>query len=184
MKLIKLLSLFALCALLTQAVVAQQKVGYVNTEAIIALLPVTQKANEELAEMQTKFLSQGQSIQEEMKAKYDDLVSKNEAGQLSENLRQLGQQEMGQLQQDLADHNQQSQEALVKRRSVLFKPILKQVNETIQEVSKSQGYDLVFDVQETGLVYGNSDYNLTEAVLLALGVDQATIDEARGDGGN
>ena len=182
MKLIKLLSLFALCASLTPAAVAQQKVGYVNTEAIIALLPVTKKANDELAEMQTKFLGQGQSIQEEMKAKYDDLVAKNEAGQLSENLRQLGQQEMGQLQQDLADHNQQSQEALVKRRSVLFKPILKQVNETIQEVSKSQGYDLVFDVQEAGVVYGNVDYNLTEAVLLALDVDQATIDAARGDG--
>ena len=117
-----------------------------------------------------------------MKAKYDDLVAKNEAGKLSENLRQLGQQEMGQLQQDLADHNQQSQEALVKRRSVLFKPILKQVNETIQEVSKSQGYDLVFDVQEAGVVYGNVDYNLTEAVLVELGVDQATIDAARGEG--
>jgi len=181
MKLIKLLSLFALCASLTQATSAQQKVGYVNTEAIIALLPVTQKANDELAEMQTKFLSQGQSIQEEMQVKYEDLMAKNEAGQLSDNLRQLGQQEMGQLQQDLNDHNQQSQEALVKRRSVLFKPILKQVNETIQEVSKTKGYDLVFDVQEAGIVYGNVDHNLTEAVLLELGVDQATIDAARGD---
>jgi Skp family chaperone for outer membrane proteins len=115
-----------------------------------------------------------------MKAKYDDLLAKNEAGQLSDNLRQLGQQEMGQLQQDLADHNQQSQDALVKRRSVLFKPILKQVNETIQEVSKSQNYSLVFDVQEAGVVYGDVDINLTKAVLLALGVDQATIDAASG----
>ncbi len=180
MKLSKLLSLFALFASLTLGAQAQQKVGYVNTEAVIALLPVTKKANEELAEMQTKFLAQGQSIQEEMKAKYDDLLAKNEAGHLSDNLRQLGQQEMGQLQQDLADHNQQSQDALVKRRSVLFKPILKQVNETIQEVSKSQNYSLVFDVQEAGVVYGDVDINLTKAVLLALGVDQATFDAASG----
>lgn len=175
MKVIQIVSFFALCASLTNWVQAQQKVGYVSTEAIIALLPVTQKANEELAEMQTKFLTQGQSLQDEMKAKYDDLVSKNEAGQLSDNLKQLGQQEMSQLQQDLNAHNKQSQETLVKRRTVLFKPILKQVNEAIQKVSKELGFDMVFDVQEAGLLYGKNDYNLTKQVLVDLGVDPADI---------
>ena len=178
MKVINILSFFALCASLTNLAQAQQKSGFVTTEAIIALLPVTQKANEELAEMQTKFLGQGQTIQEEMKMKYDDLMAKNEAGQLSDNLRQLGQQEMAQLQQDLNDHNQQSQDALVKRRSVLFKPILKQVNETIQKVAKDQGYDMVFDIQEAGLLYAKPDYNLTKAVLVELGVPAADIDKA------
>lgn len=180
MKLIKILSLFALCASLAQVAVAQQKIGYVNTQAVVALLPVTQKANEELAEMRNKFLTQEQSIQTEMKAKYDDLVAKNEAGQLTPSLENLGRQELAQLEQDLVDHRRQMQETLSKRQSVLFKPILKQVNETIQEVSKSEGYAVVFDSSESGIVYGDIEYNLTEGVLLALGVDQATIDEARG----
>lgn len=170
----------ALCLPFVQLAQAQQKIGYVNTQAVVALLPVTQKANEELIEMEKKFLAQGQSIQEEMKAKYDDLVAKNEAGQLSETLRELGQQEMNQLRQDLADHERQMQETLGKRRSVLFKPILKQVNEAIQELSKNQGYAVVFDTAESGVVYGDADYNLTEPVLVSLGVDQATIDKASG----
>jgi outer membrane protein len=175
MKVIQLLSILAFCASLTTLAQAQQKTGFVSTEAIIALLPVTQKANEELAEMQTKFLEQGQLMQEEMKAKYDALVAQNEAGTLSDNMKQLGQQEMGQLQQDLNAHSQQSQEALVKRRTVLFKPILKQVNETIVKVSKEQGYDVVFDIQEAGILYAKNDYNLTKAVLLDLGVDPEKI---------
>jgi outer membrane protein len=171
MKITKLLSLCVLCVSFANLGHAQQKVGYVSTEAIIALLPVTQKANDELAEMQTKFLTQGQAMQDEMKAKYDELVAQNEAGTLSDNMKQLGQQEMSQLQQDLNAHNQQSQDALVNRRSVLFKPILKQVNETIQKVSKDKGYDIVFDAQEGGILYASSDHNLTKAVLLELGVD-------------
>lgn len=171
MKVIQIIPFFLLCASLTNFAQAQQKIGYVSTEAVVGLLPVTRKANEELAEMQTKFLTQGQSIQDEMKAKYDDLLAKNESGQLSDNLKQLGQQEMAQLQQDLNAHNQQSQDTLVKRRNVLFKPILKQVNETIQKVAEAQGYDMVFEIQESGLVYGVPDYNLTKAVLLELGID-------------
>ena len=181
MKVIKLLSFFALCASLANLAQAEQKAGFVTTEAIIALLPVTKRANDELAEMQTKFLGQGQIIQQDMQDKYNDLMAKNEAGQLSDNLRQLGQQEMTQLQQDLQDHQQQSQETLVKRRSVLFRPILKQVNETIQSVAKAQGYDMVFDIQEAGILYAKNDYNLTKAVLLDLGVDADKISQAFGE---
>jgi len=180
MKVIKILSIFALCASFANLAQAQQKAGFVTTEAIIALLPITQKANGELAKMQTKFLSRGQIIQGDMKTKYDDLVAKNEAGQLSDNLRQLGQQEMAQMQQDLTDHERQMQETLVKRRSVLFKPILKQVNETIQEVAKSEGYDMVFDIQEAGILYAKNDYNLTKKVLISLGVEADVIDKAFG----
>lgn len=175
MKVIQLLSIFVFCASLTTLAQAQQKTGFVSTEAIIALLPVTQKANGELAEMQTKFLGQGQLMQDEMKAKYDALVAQNEAGTLSDNMKQLGQQEMSQLQQDLNAHSQQSQDTLVKRRTVLFKPILKQVNETIVKVSKEQGYDVVFDIQEAGILYAKNDYNLTKAVLIDLGVDPDNI---------
>lgn len=179
MKVTQLLSLLLFCASVSSYAQGTQKVGFVSTEAVIALLPVTKKANEELAEMQTKFLTQGQSMQQEMKTKYDDLVAQNQAGTLSDNMKQLGQQEMQQLQQDLSAHERQMQDTLTKRRNVLFKPIIKQVNETIQQVSKDQGYDMVFDVQEAGLLYGKNDYNLTKAVLFALGVDPAVIPEAK-----
>ena len=76
-------------------------------------------------------------------------------------MKQLGQQELTQLQQDFEDHNRQSQETLNKRRSVLMKPILKMVNETIQTIATEQDFDLVIDVQESGVLYGNPDYNLT-----------------------
>ncbi|MDA0345898.1 MAG: OmpH family outer membrane protein [Verrucomicrobia bacterium] len=175
MKLIQLLSLFTLCVSLATLAQGQQKTGFVSTEAIIALLPVTQKANDELREMQTKFLTQGQAMNDEMKAKYDALVAQNQAGTLSDNMKQLGQQEMAQLQQDLNDHQQQMQDTLTKRRTVLFKPILNQVQETIQKVAKAQNYDVVFDIQEAGILYATNDFNLTKAVLLDLGVDPATI---------
>jgi outer membrane protein len=175
MKLIQLLSLFTLCASLVTLAQGQQKSGFVSTEAIIALLPVTQKANDELREMQTKFLTQGQAMQDEMKSKYDALVAQNEAGTLSDNMKQLGQQEMTQLQQDLNDHQQQMQDTLTKRRTVLFKPILNQVQETIQKVAKEQKYDVVFDIQEAGILFATNDYNLTKAVLIDMGVDPATI---------
>ena len=150
---------------------AAQKIGYVSTAFILSQLPQTQKANEELREMQAKFQAQGQTYVEEIKTKYDDLVEKTRTEQISENMKQLGQQELTQLQQDFEDHNRQSQETLNKRRSVLMKPILKMVNETIQTIATEQDFDLVIDVQESGVLYGNPDYNLTRNVLEALGVE-------------
>ena len=150
---------------------AAQKIGYVSTAFILSQLPQTQKANEELREMQAKFQAQGQTYVEEIKIKYDDLVEKTRTEQISENMKQLGQQELTQLQQDFEDHNRQSQETLNKRRSVLMKPILKMVNETIQTIAKEQDFDLVIDVQESGVLYGNPDYNLTRNVLEVLGVE-------------
>ena len=55
---------------------AAQKIGYVSTAFILSQLPQTQKANEELREMQAKFQAQGQTYVEEIKIKYDDLVEK------------------------------------------------------------------------------------------------------------
>ena len=171
MKVFKIISFLLFCASFSIPALAQQKIGFVSTQAIIALLPVTQKANGELSEMQTKFLGQSQTMQAEMKAKIDSLVAQHEAGTLSENMRLLGEQEITQMQQDLNDHNQQSQETLTKRRSVLFKPIFNQVNETIQSVSKELSYDIVLDIDSGGMRYGKGDYNLTDEVLVALGVD-------------
>ena len=148
-----------------------QKIGYVSTAFILAQLPQTQKANEEIREMQAKFQTQGQTYLDEIKTKYDDLVEKTRTEQLSENMKQLGQQELTQLQQDFEDHNRQSQETLNKRRSVLMKPILKMINETIATIAKEQSFDLVIDVQESGVLYGNAEYNLTRNVLESLGVE-------------
>ena len=183
MKVIKILSYFVLCASLTNLAQGQQKSGFVSTEAIIALLPVTQRANDELRVMQTKFLAQEQGMQQDMKTKYDELVAKNTAGELTPNLEQLGRQELAQIEQDIVDHRKQTQETLSKRQSVLFKPIVKQVTESISKVAEAQGFDMVFDRQESGIRYGNPDFNLTKAVLLELGVPQADIDEAFGDAG-
>ena len=171
MKVFQIVSFFMFFASLANWAYGQQKIGFVNTEAVLALLPVTKKANEELAEMQTKFLTQSQGMQADMKAKIDELVAQNEAGALSENMKILGEQEITQMQQDLNAHNQQSQETLTKRRNVLFKPIFKQVEESIQKVSKEQGYDMVIDVEAGGVRYANNQYNLTRAVLEDLGVD-------------
>ncbi len=148
-----------------------QKIGYVSTAFILAQLPQTQKANEEIREMQAKFQAQGQTYLAEIKTKYADLVEKTRTEQLSENMKQLGQQELTQLQQDFEDHNRQSQETLNKRRSVLMKPILKMTNETIATIATEQNFDLVIDVQEAGVLYGSPEYNLTRNVLEALGVE-------------
>ena len=148
-----------------------QKIGYVSTAFILSQLPQTQKANDELSEMQAKFQAQGQVMVDDIKAKYDDFVEKNRTEQLSENMKQLGQQELNQMQQDLESHNRRSTETLNKRRSVLMKPILKMVNETIGSIAKEEGYDMVIDVQESGLLFGSPDYNLTQSVLEALGVE-------------
>jgi outer membrane protein len=180
MKLIQILSLFTLCVSLATLAQGQQKSGFVSTEAIIALLPVTHKANDELQEMQTKFLTQGQAMNDELTTKYDALVAQNDAGTLSDTMKQLGQQEMTQLQQDLNDHQKQMQDTLTKRRAVLFKPILNQVQETIQKVAEEQGYDVVFDIQEAGILYATKDFNLTKSVLIDLGVDPERIPQ--GDG--
>ena len=148
--------------LLSSALFAQTKVGVINSAAILASHKGTQAA-------ETKLRAKMELWQKQIEQKQQDLMKMQEDFQAQAMLMSASQkqakeiefQKAGQALQVFAKDKEQEG---MKLRDQLLKPITSEVNDIIQAIAISEGYDVVFD--ENGqIVYAKDNLNLTEKVL-------------------
>jgi outer membrane protein len=161
---------------------AQLKLGYVDSEVIIKQLPEYKKITDELESLQKTYLDtigmKDKEIKDKaatFKSKYEDAQKKIESGEiksdaeikaLNEEMNIL-QKELQTLDDGLTTYKQTVRDALVARQSELFKPVKDRIIKAIEDLSKEQKYNFVFDKAEgIGVVlYGDKDLDLTFKVL-------------------
>jgi len=87
-----------------------------------------------------------------------------------------------QWQQDIQEKQRLAQERQVelerestRQRDQLLEPILVRITEVIEEIREEQGYSIVFDVAESGVVAADTSLDITAAVLERLGVDPSQV---------
>jgi len=161
---------------------AQLKLGYVDSEVIIKQLPEYKKITDELEGLQKLYLDTINTKDKEIKDKaaifktrYEDAQKKVESGEIKSDaeLKSLNdemnnlQKELQTLDEGLTAYKQNVREALVARQSDLFKPVKEKIIKAIEDLSKEQKYNFVFDKAEgVGVVlYGDKDLDLTFKVL-------------------
>ncbi|WP_295647883.1 OmpH family outer membrane protein [uncultured Mucilaginibacter sp.] len=147
---------------------AQNKIGYVNFNAVIDVMPdklVIQKT----LQTETKQYSDGlQGMQAEYQAKLAD-YQKGQAG-MNDAVRLAKEGELTDMQKRMQDYNTTAQQKLDQRQQELAKPLFDKVKLAVNGVAKEKGYAYVFDSsQQIMLVSPDSD-DLTEAVKTKLGI--------------
>lgn len=167
MKCISKISLvvFALFAFVSSA---ELKIGYVDSDAVLAGYTGTKAAEEKLRQFYAKLEQEATEKQGRIKQMQDELqkqallISEARKAELEKSLQdslivyqQFLQEKMGQ------------QGAAAQKQQELMQPIIEKVNAAIKEISEKDNYDFIFDAK-AGLLFGKPAYDITQKLITTL----------------
>jgi outer membrane protein len=146
---------------------AQQKVGFVNTQRVLAQTPavatVQQTLEREFAatragidSMETRLQTGQQSLQQQ-------------GSTLSEAVRQQRTQELQQLYAQYQQRGQQAQAAVQQREAQLMQPVLRSINEAIEAERRAGAFAYLLDAGSNLVVAIDPTLDITDKVITRLG---------------
>ena len=159
------LVLFAL--LILQGGVFAQKMGYINSQQIIANYKEAKDAQESLDKINKEWEAEGRAMQQQLQELGEQLESQSLL--LSEERKQEKQQELQtlylkiqQFQQDKWGQNGE----FYKKEAEVMQPVIDKVNRAITKVGEDEKFDYIFDTVSANIVYASPNQpDLTELVL-------------------
>ncbi|MEO6583856.1 MAG: OmpH family outer membrane protein [Ferruginibacter sp.] len=147
---------------------AQGKIGYINTEELIGLMPEAEKIDLELKEFQASLAQQGQDMMKELGDK-DSLFVKDSA-KLSASMKEIKRAELIQLYQRVQGWNQQAQDIYQNKAQEKIIPLRTKAQEAINAVAKENGYAYILDAST--ILVGPPGDNILAIVKRKLGVKE------------
>ena len=149
-------------------VLAQSKVGTINTEFIISQMP---ELDDVKAKMEDYNKELGQKIQNKY-TEYQELVQKfeEEKDSLNEVVRKIRENEIYDMEQNINKLQQNSQKLARVKRDELMRPLYEKIGNAIEKIVQEKNYTQIFN-ENNGLVYGSPEHDLTEEVLDELGIE-------------
>lgn len=123
---------------------AQNKIGYINTDELIGVMPEAEKADAELKEYQT-FLGQQQQDRLRDFSIKDSLFIKDSA-KLSPSMKEIRRKELSEMYLKLSNFQNEAQELYNQEAQKKIAPIKTKALDAIRAVAKENGYSYVLDV--------------------------------------
>jgi outer membrane protein len=148
---------------------AQIKVGYISSDAILEKSEDAKTAKEKLLKLQAAWEQEGTNRQKEIKSLGDQidkqslLLSAERKKELEDSL----QQKYTQYQKFMQDKFSEKGEWYSKN-TELMKPISEKVQRIIDKIAKEENFDFIFDARAGGIIYALPKYDLTDRVLMLL----------------
>ncbi|MFN4082451.1 MAG: OmpH family outer membrane protein [Bacteroidia bacterium] len=145
-----------------------QKLGYVDLQELMQLMPEYKKAN-------TDMENYGKSLEDELKRLSDEFQKKVSDYQKNEKTmtevrKEVIQKELQDMQGRIQEFQQDAQEKIRKKEADLLKPIIEKAKNAISLVAKEKGYSYVFDSSMAGFLYKPDADNLLSEVKKKLGI--------------
>ena len=142
------------------------KIGYIDSERLLAEFEDSKQAQSKLAEENREWETQAGTMRqqiEDMEAQLEQqsllLSDEKKAEKLSE-LQALYIQFQS-FQQDIWGQNGK----LFQRNLELTRPVVEKINAAIAKIGDEDGYDFVFDATQGNIVHAKEEYDLTDRVL-------------------
>jgi outer membrane protein len=123
---------------------AQTKIGYVNTEAVMAAMPETQKASKELQEFEESLSKQYQDLEKESNEKTAQFVKDSITYNAS--MKEIKRNEVIALIQRVQNYQNEAQEKMKKLQQDKLAPIQQKAMDAIKSAAKKNGYAYVLDI--------------------------------------
>ncbi len=162
-----IIALFAI-TLWAAPTASAQKMGYVDLQELMQLMPEYKKAN-------TDMENYGKSLEEELKRLSDEFqrkvgdYQKNEKT-MTEVRKEVMQKELQDMQGRIQEFQQDAQEKIRKKEADLLKPIIEKAKGAISQVAKEKGYSYIFDSSMAGFLYKPDADNVLADVKKKLGI--------------
>lgn len=151
------------------------KFGYTDSQKLVAEMPETKKAQEELKTLTEKHTKRFQDMQAEYQKKYQEVVENSQLVDASpekwdELTMQDKQAELMSLQQRMQSYEQSAQKAINDKQVELLTPITKKVQKAIKDVAEEGTYTLIFDESSLLYISKTQAVDVTDAVKKKLAV--------------
>lgn len=155
---------------------AQLKIGYTNLELILAVMPETKVANQELQTFEKKLSEKLEVKTSYFYSKQEDYQAKAQRNQFATPQdRQAAEDELRKLQQEIRDAAAEADQQVQAKRQQLYAPILEKLQAAIEEVAKANGYTYILNIGSSGgasnILFGPEEDNITEKLLDHLGIE-------------
>ena len=147
---------------------AQNKIGYINTDQLISLMPEAAKVDADLKDYQASLQQQGQSLQIEADAKRDQYF-KDSSG-LSASMKEIRRDELVKLYTRLQGYEQEAQDKANQYAQQKIGPIREKALAAIKTVETEKGYSYVIDESTNVLLVSPPGDDLLPFVKTKLGI--------------
>jgi outer membrane protein len=147
---------------------AQTKIGYINTDELISLMPEAVTVDAELKQYQSALQEQGQTLQVEADKKRDQYFA--DSSKLSASMKEIRRGELVTLYTRLQNYEQEIQDKTNQFAQTKIGPIRQKAMDAIKAVAKEKGYTYVLDQTTGGLLVMPPADDLLPSVKTKLGI--------------
>lgn len=145
---------------------AQSKIGYINTDELIGVMPEATKADAELKDFQASLAQQGQDMMTELSNK--DSLFVRDSSKLSPSMKEIKRTELVTLYQKIQSWQQQGQEMYQAEAQKKIAPLREKAFDAIKAVAKESGYSYILD--NNSVLVGPPGDNILLLVKKKLGI--------------
>ena len=165
----KKIALVLLCALPFSLMSQEIKLGHVNSQEILTIMPERTVIEKTVGDLQTQWEKELVKMREEYYAKVKEFQEKQAT--MPESIKSARQGEISDLEQRISTFNQTASEDLRKKQQELFTPVIDKVKKAINEVGSENGYLYIFDLSTQSIIYQSPKSNdVTPLVKKKLGL--------------
>lgn len=148
--------------------IAQSKIGYVNSNQIVDLMPETKTVQKQIQDYQKTFVDQLTTMNTELQTNAQGYDAKKAT--MTEAARTAKETELQDMNKRLQDFQTTARQKVDDKTKELSNPLFAKMRTAIQAVAKEKGYSYVFDTSQTELLVSPEADNLLAAVKAKLGL--------------
>ena len=159
----KKIVLVILCALPFSLMAQEVKLGHVNSQEILSLMPERAVIEKTVTDLQSQWEKELAKMREEYYAKVKEFQAKQAT--MPESIKTARQAEISDLEQRITTFNQTASDDLRKKNQELFTPVIDKVKKAINEVGSENNYLYIFDLSTQSIVYQSTKSNDVTALV-------------------
>jgi len=144
------------------------KIGYINTDELIAVMPEYQTAMKEMQDLQESLDKQGQELNDEAEQKRDQFLK--DSSTYTPTMKEIKREELIKLIQRVQNYSNEAQEKIKQIGQQKMTPIQQKAVETIRTVSKEKGYTHILD--NNAVLVGPPGDDILPMVKAKLGIKE------------
>ena len=152
----------------------QTKVGSVNSELIVGIMPEMKNVVADLGKYAAKLDS---SYQDKVKEYEEKVAAFQKLGNVSDNFKKVKLEEITSLEQGLQKSQQNGNQLIQLKRNELLRPLYKKISDAITAIAKAEGYTQILTTTGNEFAYIDENYD-----FIGSEAEELTEEESDTDG--
>lgn len=160
---------FLLLCLLPTGAFAQNKLGHINTQELLSVMPERDSIETALSNLAKEYETELSKMTEEYYAKIQEFQQKAET--MAASIKEARQSEIMEMEQRIQTFRQQATTDIQRQQEVLMTPVVQKIKTAIDAVGLENGFTYIFDTSAQIVIYqGNGAIDVMPQVKAKLGI--------------